>query len=548
MSRGSNFFVCVLLCAFSICFADDYYWIDSDGGEMGDPTKWDSSAAPGEDDYVYFTLPNAYTVWLDDSYTHDRLHVEGSDLTLDLNGNNYYLDGTADYNRAAIIGDTVDSSLTVFGGGIYSGDLFLGRGDSQATGRLNLSGAETFWIGHINNDYHGFYYGDQGNAEVSISDGAYLEHGHGSSGIYRSALITLDGENTKWYVDGYFGMSIYGNTKVNQTNDAYVQFGYLEMAEFMHSSAEINVAGIRHHTTELAITNDWWDPISLSIGMGGKAAINLTRSKLYHTGHTAIALKPGSRGELNIYNGSWADLQGNVAVGGTLDNPGGKGLIYSGGDLHAANQNEGEFVVVWPNGSIQADGGEIVLEYSAGSANPIILKGGTLEGWGWIAADVQNESGIVMPGVTGEWLSLGIKYDYQQGPDGTLKIGIGGPFSAYRYSVLKAHGQATLDGFLDVDLLDGYVPGYNEVFTIIEAPSISGQFVNAPSQVIFEGGTFDISYGETEVILTHFRQEPSCPAYPLADFNRDCLVDLSDLAVMAGQWLRCGYEPDSACP
>ncbi len=171
-------FVCAFCCIFSITFADDYYWNDPAGGEMGDSTKWNPPVTPGDDDYVHFTLPDSYTVWLDNNYTHDRLLVEGSDLTLDLQGNTYFLDGLADYNLAVLIGDTIDSSVTVTGGRIYSGDLFLGKSDIQATGRLHLSGADTYWIGYINEDYHGFFYGLSGNAEVSVTDNAYLEHGH----------------------------------------------------------------------------------------------------------------------------------------------------------------------------------------------------------------------------------------------------------------------------------------------------------------------------------------------------------------------------------
>ncbi|MBN1844451.1 MAG: right-handed parallel beta-helix repeat-containing protein [Sedimentisphaerales bacterium] len=40
---------------------------------------------------------------------------------------------------------------------------------------------------------------------------------------------------------------------------------------------------------------------------------------------------------------------------------------------------------------------------------------------------------------------------------------------------------------------------------------------------------------------------PGCVRPPSADLNHDCRVDLRDLAIMAGQWLQCGWEPPELC-
>ncbi|MEJ5260886.1 MAG: hypothetical protein WHS88_11930 [Anaerohalosphaeraceae bacterium] len=555
-----TFFVSILfLLTASVCFSDDFYWAAPSGGEMGQADNWNPPGVPGPNDNVFFTLPTAYTVWFNSDYTHDRMTVDGSDLTLQLNGHIYLLDASDEYNRTFFLADTQSSSLSIRGGGIYSGEMLIGDNDPQAVGVLSLSGPETFWSGYRTDGWHGFFSGTFGTAQVSVTDGAFLEHGHGQSGILGKADFLIDGEDSEWYVDGYFGMSIYGKTTVTLSSGARMNFGYLETAVYARSSAVIDVVGTAHQT-ELLVENYWWDPISLNIGIGGTAVINLTGSKLLHLGHTAIAFYPGSRGELNIYDGSWADLQGSVAVGGTFDKPGGRGLIYLAddpdndlfADLSAAHHQAGEQIVVWPEGVIQMDGGQIAAEYDAGLANPIVLKGGRLEGWGWIRADVNNESGTVMPGVSGMWKFLEVIYNYSQGPNGTLKIGIGGLSSAWDYSVLTAQaqegGQVVLDGYLDVDLLDGYVPNYEDSFVIIEARQISGRFLNAASEVIFEEGTFDILYETDRVVLTHFRSAPRCPSYPYADLNRDCRTDIRDLAALAGRWLECGYEPISSCP
>lgn len=536
--------------------ADDYYWNDPAGGELGDSMKWNPSLTPGPDDYVHFELPNTYTVRLEDYYTHDKLLVEGSDLTLDLNGYDYYLDTPDDYYQTVIIGDYVPSSLTLSGGSVICGDLFTGRNDSAAVGTLNVSGS--FLSGSING-WHGFFFGTSGDSVVRVTDGAYMEHGHGQSGIYRSCEFLVDGEYTEWYVDGSFEMSVYGTTKLALSNGARARIGHLQMATGVNSSAVINVTGVSQNT-ELAVEN-WWDPIGLYLGKNGSGAINLRGSKLYVASSMAIASEEGGSGELNVYDGSWADVVGSVGVGGTPDAAGGRGVL----NLYDEDPGNGEYVyfyctqemgesmAVWPEGAVHLNAATIKMEDDMlPEANPIILRGGLLDGWGWIYAEVINESGIVRPGVTTLWKELNLNYNYEQGPAGTLKIGIGGTSSAWNYGVLKvndpSNGQAALDGMLDVDLLYGFVPNYTDEFTIIEAQSVSGQFINAPATVVFEGGTFEVIYDTDGVVLTHFEAEPKCPAYPAADLSRDCLVNLNDLAIAAGQWLQCGFEPGSYCP
>ncbi len=558
MTRGTILFFCVFLCFVSASFADDYVWNDSAGGELGDSTKWNPAMTPGVDDYVYFDLPNTYTVWLDDDYTHDKLHVEGSTLTLDLNGYEYTLDTPDDNYQSILIGDSTPSALTLSGGSVYCGDLFTGRNDSPTSvGTLNVKGGAM--LSGTLDGWHGFFFGTSSHSVVRVTEDSYMEHGHGNSGVYRSATFQIDGQYTEWHVDGSFDMAYYGTTTADITDGARVRFGLLKMAVGGNSSAVINLTGVSQDT-ELAIEN-WWDPINLYLGMSGEGIINLRGSFLYVASSMAIASNEGGSGELNIYDGSWADITGSVGVGGTPDEPGGRGLVNlydeepGNGEYvyFYCTQQTGESMVVWPEGTVHLNAATIVMEDdNIPGANPIILRGGLLDGWGWIYAEVQNESGIVRPGMTSLWKDLNLCYNYEQGPAGTLKIGIGGTYSAYNYGVLKvndsSNGQVTLDGFLDVDLLYDFVPAYEDEFVIIEAQSISGQFINAPSEYIFEGGRFDVIYETDRVVLTHFEEEPKCPAYPTADFNRDCLVNLADLAVLAGQWLECGLEPDSYCP
>ena len=565
MKRIAFLYLVIFLSIPLFSFAGDYYWDDPSGGELGDPTKWNPTGTPGEDDYVNFTEPNTYTVWLDDYYTHDRMTVEGSDLTLNLNGNEYTLDTTDDYNRSVVIGNFATGAVTVSGGGVYCHDMFMAWNGGDSVGRLNLSGAGTFWQGHEPfGDWYGFFYGATGDAQINVTDDAYLEHGHGQSAILSgsTAAFNIDGQDTEWFVSGFFEMSAYGTTTANVSNGARARMGLLKMATYRGSVATINVTGTSHQT-ELAIENYWNDPVGLFIGGTGKGIINLTGSKMLHSGNTVIGGKGGSEGELNIYDGSWADCQGSIAVGGSMDEPGGRGLIYlyddpTNGDFAdlSCAPTDVDYMVVWPNGTVRMEGGEITMEYDIGMANPIDLQGGTLEGRGLIHANVNNYGGLVMPGALGDayndWKILEISYDYTQDAEATLKIPImgtnGGGWTYWNYGGLRVDGQVTLNGFLDVDLWDDYVPDYSDEFEIIIASSVSGQFINAASKYVFEGGTFEVVYEPDRVILTNFESEPRCAKYPITDYNKDCMVNLVDFAILATQWLDCNLDPTGFCP
>ena len=564
MKNAAFFVVVVFLSLPLLSFADDYYWNDPAGGELGDPTKWNPTGPPDVDDYVSFAEPGSYTVWLDDDYNFGRMTVEGSDLTLDLNGYEYTLDTTDDYNRSVIIGNFGTGSVTVSGGGVYCHDMSMAWNGGDSVGRLSISGDGTFWQGHEpGGNWYGFFIGSAGDAEVSVTDNALLKHGHGQCAILSdaTAVFDVDRQDSEWFVSGFFEMSAFGKTTANVTNGARARMGLLKMATYRGSEATINVTGVSHQT-ELAIENYWNDPVGLFIGGAGKGIINLTGSKLLHSGQTVIGEKGGGEGELNIYDGSWADCQGSMAVGGSMDEPGGRGLIYlfddpqngDYADLSCA-PSEGESLVVWPDGTVRMEGGEITMEYGYDMANPIDLRGGTLEGRGLIHAHVNNYGGVVMPGALGDayddWKVLDISYDYTQDADATLKIPImgtnSGGWTYWNYGGLLVGGQATLDGMLDVDLWNDYVPDYWDEYVIVEAMSVSGRFINAPYLYIFEGGMFNVVYEPDRVILTYFESQPRCTEYPMADFNKDCIVNLVDLAMMASQWLQCNLEPADFC-
>lgn len=558
-------FIC-LFCVFSFCMADDYIWYNPSGGSFGDPGNWNVYGVPQMWDRVFFPFMNMpYTVTMDAFYQNIAMYVDGADLTLNLNGNVFNLDCDPQIDRSVYIGRDdlmgLTSSLTLnnngTGGWLYSREISIGY-SAGAMGYLTLTGPDAYWTTSYLEDWHGVWIGEEGDAHLSILDSANFSHGHGFSafGSESEAVIEVDGTDSEWYVDGQFDMSIYGNTTVDISNGGMANIGNLSMGLEPGSSAEINIHSIAQHESELQLHAEWEN--SLTLGKNGQGTIRVYGSKIGNMGTMTIAENPGSFGRLDIHEGSWVDCSGSAAVGGSLDKAGGIGQLNIIDDDRSNEQSidftptseEGQYMKVWPQGTITMDGGVIEMEYGPWQANSIILQGGTLQGSGMIWAHVENRGGTVIPSDDQDqkWLEIG--YNYTQDAMGTLKIAIGGWEAVRDYPVLwvnQSSSQVSLDGMLDVDLTNGFVPDYEDEFTIITATHITGTFNNAVSQYVFERGRFDIIYNTDSVVLTHYSSEPSCSNFLLADLNKDCRVNLVDFSMFASQWLECSLSPESYC-
>jgi T5SS/PEP-CTERM-associated repeat protein len=554
--------VSILLICNSFLFATDFTWNNSAGGSFGTSTNWDPEGVPADGDVLHFTLAEPYTLTMDNYYLNDAFYVDGSNVTLDLNGYNYYLDLEYTTGPAAIIGDTTSSSLTVFGSFINSRDVVIGN-QTGSVGDLTLTGTGTIWSTSYDSEWHSVWIGENGNAYLQILDNSQFLFGSGFSGVDSAshAAIDVDGTDSELYVDGYFCMSNWGSTYVNITNGGLVEMGRMEMALQNGSSAYINIDGTSHESELLLHANQ---ENSLTLAKSGVAQITVRGSKVWNQGSMTIAEDIGSTGLLDIHEGSWVDCPNSVIVGGTFERSGGNGQINIIDDIpedingvnFTPTDEEGEFVKVWPNGTINMDHGVIEAEYGSDLANPIILEGGTLQGNGMIWANVINNGGIVAPSDTRLNKLIDIGYNYTQNSTGTLKIKIGGIEPIADYSHLRVtnpgtnRGHVSLNGFLDVELVNGFVPNYYHTFIIIAAQSLTGTFSNAASKLIFRDGSFDIIYDPTSlnsVVLTHYSTEPTCPQFPPADYNKDCKVNFADFATFAEEWLQCNLVPASSC-
>ncbi|MEA2734150.1 MAG: large repetitive protein, partial [Humisphaera sp.] len=134
-----------------------------------------------------------------------------------------------------------------------------------------------------------------------------------------------------------------------------------------------------------------------------------------------------------------------------------------------------------------------------------IPAGQSVGGSGTIEGDVSN-AGTVAPGNSpGE---IDINGTYVQEPGGSLDVEIAGT-ALDQFDILSVSNVAIVDGFLNVALLDGFVPKSSDRFMILTAPNVAGTFDNVTGgKVKFAGGQFNVDYSPSSVTLTNFSAVP----------------------------------------
>jgi len=150
-------------------------------------------------------------------------------------------------------------------------------------------------------------------------------------------------------------------------------------------------------------------------------------------------------------------------------------------------------------GSIQADTVWVASGGRLDSTAIALSTGGVFGGIGATEADLTND-GTLSPGdslgVAGVFTVGG---DYVQTGSGLLEVELGGTAPDTEYDRLAVAGEALLAGVLRLRLLDVFLPKEGDVFELLTATSITGEFesVDAP-----QGLEATLSYNATSVTAT----------------------------------------------
>jgi hypothetical protein len=155
-----------------------------------------------------------------------------------------------------------------------------------------------------------------------------------------------------------------------------------------------------------------------------------------------------------------------------------------------------------PRGYIQSAGVTLLsggsIQMNASQNPGLELQGGLLTGSGVISARVTNNAAI-SPGASAGYLA--INYEYRQGPNGILNIEIGGLIARTNYDQVAVSGAATLDGTLNVSLIDGFEPSFGDAFVVLTCATRTNTFAVINGLSIGNGKQFQPVYTTTNLTL-----------------------------------------------
>jgi fibronectin-binding autotransporter adhesin len=168
--------------------------------------------------------------------------------------------------------------------------------------------------------------------------------------------------------------------------------------------------------------------------------------------------------------------------------------VIDGAAVHTAGDfvNTG-FVLVGGGGTFAVGGdytqvadGSTFLRDGTLAGGTVHVLGGAFVGFGVVNANVVNAAEVLLgdlftPG------SLTINGDYTQTADGVLVVKVGGYAAGNEFDQLVVRGHAALDGTLEVNLDEDFVPATGDTFAVVAAGTADGAF----TELTADGDSFD---------------------------------------------------------
>lgn len=196
------------------------------------------------------------------------------------------------------------------------------------------------------------------------------------------------------------------------------------------------------------------------------------------------------------YNGS-VDLRN----AGTLRRTGGANTVNLSDNIELTNTGtialESGTMLLYEGltqtaGDLMLDGGDL------SSSSWVTINGGTLSGDGTITGNVRVDGGTLACGASPG--AITIDGNYTQGSSGTLYAELAGLTAGTQYDQLTVTGTATLDGTLEVDMIDAFDPQIGDAFDLLLCGTRVGAFATETLMAPPEG-VWNVGYQDDKVRL-----------------------------------------------
>ncbi|MGI9455668.1 MAG: autotransporter-associated beta strand repeat-containing protein, partial [Aeoliella sp.] len=474
--------------------------------------------------------------------------VKINDGTWKLSGNNSYT-GTTIINAGRMIVDS--DSLPATGGVANNGELEFNQtsafgtysGQISGAGDLIKSGGAPIELTAANS-YSGDTTINQGQLSVR-----QLADAGSPSGIGVGQTVFLSGDGGRLRYTGTTAASTnrdfvvtpgFGQPRIISFSEALTLTGTISGSggAFMEFQGSIKVTGTNTYsaTTNVQTSSTLIIPQITDTGVAGPLGTGDT----IFIGPNATLRFTGESGATNreIVLTSTVDVDETIEVSiGELVLSG--NIVAGDGVSRLVKADTGTLIVTGDN-TYQNDtdilGGTLVVNNTTGSGTGTgdVSVGGMarLSGNGSIAGNVLvGALATVDPGTSTGTLTVGGDVTFSSISE--LVIEIAGR-DAGEFDLLDVGGTADVEGFLTVDLENGFIPATSDEFTIVNAGVLNGGFSGLlqggrVSSGAGEEGTFfvDIDYQNDVVILNDFQLNNQ----GLGDYNNDSTVNIADYTV-----------------
>lgn len=433
-------------------------------------------------------------------------------------------------NQGAISGSrnlTVDSLF------FWQGGTMLGTGKTIIKGQLELAGNADIVQRTIEN---GGITTWSGNGDFAISQGAIFDNL--SSGTFEiRSNRTLQGETTTRFNNSGIlrklnstSTTTFQGVVFNNSGTVQVQTGFLNFLGGGTSSGQFSVekdATLDFGTFGAANPTYAFDSSAVITASGhlrfsssnfGNTRINFSGTLLWtSTGDVTIG-----RGTVfnNLVTGVF-DIQSDNSF---VDE--GQATINNSGVVRKSNSpGTTDCMSLFFNntGTVEVTSGilkfslthpQIFQQYTQTAGRTIIrngskissvkkldFKGGAVNGTGELSADVDN-GGQFNPGGSDVAGKIDIVGNYTQTPQGVLNIEIGGLAAGTNFDQLTIGQMASLNGTLNIRLINNFVPSLGDTFVIMTFGSRSGNFATINGLNIGNGLRFDVILNNNDITLT----------------------------------------------
>ncbi len=580
--------LCIFLATQLSLRATDITWINPAGGDWNTAANWNTGQAPGPADKAILAL--AVTVTLDSSVTVSNLDLSNGALSgngvLTVSGTLNWTGGTMNGSGTTVMAS--GATLAVSGPSTKN----FGPRTLQNNGMMTVSGGEVRGLNGavFNNGANGLvdfqgdllFYNPFGGSVVFNNAGTVQKSGgtgattigmtfnnNGALNAQSGTLsLTADGDSHGTF-DAAAGatLNFSGAPMTLESNSTVTAAGTVSFS----GNADVSVNGgysasntVISGATANFNSNVTLSNVTLSGGLGGSGTVtvsgtlNWTGGGMAGGGTTVIASGATvavSGGNVKTFgprtlnnSGTMTASGGEVrGLNGAVFNNGASGLVDFQGDLIFYNPFGGS-VVFNNSGTVQKSGGtgattigmtfnnNGALNVQSGTinvtgspfsngANGVVQGSGTVD----VSHTTFTTDGTFSPGnPLGNLLITG---NLPQSSNSVINIQIGGTNAGVNYDQLIVTGSATLNGALNVSLVNGFRPSGSETFEIIKYASHTGSFDNISGLDLGGGFFLEPTFGSTNLILTTIDNRPRPQFSPLQSLpNGEIRITLSGVA------------------